>query len=66
VTFYYFSKSSSLTRHLSTKLQWQDIYDNFKILRNNRQNHQKLPLKEISHDDINKQKEHQDLPLKRK
>ena len=66
MTFYYFFKSSSPPPHLSTKLQWQDIYNNFKILRNTQQNHQKLPLKEISHDDKNKQKQNQDLPLKRK
>ena len=45
VTSYYFSKSSTPPQHLSTKLQWQDIYTNFKILRSN---HPRTPLKEVS------------------
>ena len=30
-TFYYFSKPSSSPKYLSTKLQWQEVYSNFRL-----------------------------------
>ena len=63
VTFYYFSKSSIPPRRLSTKLQWQEIYTNFKILRSN---HPRTPLKEVSGNKEKKKVYNQDLPVKRK
>ena len=32
-SFYYFSKSSTTPRYFSTKKEWQQIYDNFRVLR---------------------------------
>ena len=54
-----FLKSSSPPCHLCTKLQWQDIYNRFKILCSYQQNHLRIPLREISH-------RHNSLPKKKK
>ena len=51
---------------MPTKLQWQDLYNNFKIQSNNQQNHPRIPLKVTSDNKENIKVEHQDLPLKRK
>ena len=44
-TFYYFTgKNSRIPRYLSTTYEWQQIYDNFRVLRsrtNNDHNHDK-------------------------
>ena len=32
-TFYYFTKSSSIPWYFSTKSEWQEVYDNFRVLR---------------------------------
>ena len=37
-TFYYLTTSSIAPKSLSTKLQWQEVYNNFKVLRSNQQN----------------------------
>ncbi len=47
VMFYYFLKSSIVPSHLLTKNKWQDIYDNFRVLRSNQQNSTRTALKEI-------------------
>ena len=46
--FYYFLKSSIVSSHLSSKNQWQDVYDNFRVLRSNQQNSTRTALKEIT------------------
>ena len=57
VRFYYFSKSTIVPRHLSTRKQWQEAYNNFKILRTNQQIHPSKVLKEITNiDTTNKDK----------
>ena len=32
VIFYHFSKSTIIPRHLSTRIEWQQVYNNFRIL----------------------------------
>ena len=36
VTFYHFSKASSPPKSLSTKFQWEEVYNNFRLLRSRR------------------------------
>ena len=45
------------------KLQWQDSYNNIKILRGNQQNNPMNPLQEISHNEGNKKEENLDIPI---
>ena len=47
VMFYYFSTSSNAPTHLFTKVQWEDIYNNFRILRTTTQSKRKS-LNDIS------------------
>ena len=63
VTSYYFSKSSTPPQHLSTKLQWQDIYTHFKILRSN---YPRTPLKEVSQNKEKKKVRKSRSTIKRK
>ena len=41
VIFYHFSKSTITPKHLSTKLEWQQVYNNFRILRSPTSNNNK-------------------------
>ena len=63
VTLYYFSKSSTPPQLLSTKLQWQDIYTHFKILRSN---YPRTPLKEVSQNKEKKKVRKSRSTIKRK
>ena len=65
VRFYYFSKSTIVPCHLSTRKQWQEAYNNFKILRTNQQIRPSKVLKEITNID-KKNKDNIYLPEKRK
>ena len=46
--FYYFSKSKLCPSHLSTKLQWEQAYNNFRTLRNLQNRKRKPPLIDIT------------------
>ena len=46
--FYYFSKSKLRPSHLSTKLQWEQAYNNFRTLRNLQNSKRKPPLIDIT------------------
>ncbi len=47
-TFYYFTASLIAPKSLSTKLQWQEVYNNFKALCSNQQNISNNILNDIS------------------
>ena len=65
VRFYYFSKSSVVPRHLSTRKQWQDVYDHFKVLRTNQHTCPTKVLKENTNIEVTNE-DKINLPEKRK
>ena len=47
--FYHFSRSTIIPKHLSSKLEWQQLYNNFRILRcSTTNNNKRKKLNDIS------------------
>ena len=51
-TFYYFTKTSSIPKYFSTKSEWQQVYDNFRVLRCNSNESNKRKVDKLN-DDVN-------------
>ena len=51
-TFYYFTKTSSIPKYFSTKSEWQQVYDNFMVLRCNSNESNKGKVDKLN-DDVN-------------